>query len=181
MITLQKYYNGQLGPVSDLYEARYTDYAMYIQFKEKFWFDREVQYLNQLKGKPYCYELIDISNTDQMIVYKYQNSNLNHLLNEDRLDGIDYKTHVKDILTDLEQQGIRKINVYPHTFFMYDGQMKISDLYGCTTEFTSVPQETLGNIINDKERFKFVDGYLDCAATYKYTLDNSKNYWPEGL
>lgn len=181
MIALQKYHNGILGPVSDLYEARYSDYAMYVQFKEKFWFDREVQYFNELEGKPYCYELIDISHTDQLIVYKYQNSNLNHLLYEDRLTDVDYKSQVKTILTDLEQQGIKKINIYPHTFFMYNGQLKLSDLYGCTTQFTMIPQETLGDIINDQERFKFVNGYLDCAATYDYTLNNSKNYWPEEI
>lgn len=181
MKQLQKYFNGVLGPVSDLYEARYNNFAMYVQFKDKFWFDRELQYLSILDGKSYCYEPIDILHKDQLIVYKYQDSNLNHLIYEDRLPDIDYKAQVREILNDLESQGIQKINVYPHTFFMYDGELKISDLYGCTTKFTMIPQEMLGGIINDDKRFTFVEGYLDCEATYKYTLDNSTNYWPEEI
>jgi len=181
MKTLEKYYNGILGPVSALYEARYNDYCMFMQFKSKYWFDRELQYYNELKDKPYCYDLIDIDFTQLLITFKYEDKNLNHLINENRLDGLDYLTEVKLILKDLEKQGIKKINVYPHTFFVYDGKLKISDLYGCTTQQTLIPKDVLGNIINDEQRFTFIDGYLDCDATYKYTIENSEEYWPEKI
>jgi len=180
MKTLEKYYNGVLGPVSALYEARYNDYCMFIQFKDKFWFDREIQYYNELKGKPYCYKMLEVDKSQLLISYGYQ-KNLNHLIYENTPIEFDYKLEVKKILDDLEQQGIKKINIYPHTFFVEDGKLKISDLYGCTTKFTSIPQEMLGDIINDEQRFKFIDGYLDCEAAYDYTIKNSKNYWPEEI
>lgn len=179
MKLLEKYHNGVLGPVSDLYEARYSEYAMYTQFKDRFWFDRELQYHRELQHKNYCYEMIDVDVSSMLIVYKYESNNLNHLLYENKNIDIDYKKQVRDILADLQSEGIYKINIYPHTFFIQDGKIKISDLYGCTTKFTIVPQEMIGDIINDKERFKFVDGHLDCVATYNYTIENSTNYWPE--
>lgn len=176
----QKYFNGILGPASDLYEARYNEYAIYVQFKDRYWYDRELQYYIALKDKPYCYEMIEVHRDEMLIAYKYQDSNLNHLLHNNTIE-IDYKSQVKSILKDLESEGIKKINVYPHTFFMYDGQLKIMDLFGCTTENTIIPQHMLGEIINDEQRFHFTNGHLNCDATYKYTIDHSKNYWPEGL
>ena len=180
MKVLEKYYNGHLGPLSDLYEARYNEYCLFVQFKDEYWFNRELEYYSKLKNKSYCYELIDVVEKEKLIAYTYED-NLNHILYENRPLEFDYKKEVKNILTDLEQQGIYKVNVYPHTFFVKDGQLKISDLYGCTTDLTILPQEGLQSIVNNKDRFKFVDGFLDCKSTYKYTLEHSEDYWPEKL
>ena len=177
----QKYYNGILGPTSDLYEARYDDTSMIIQFNDRFWYDRELQYYIALKDKPYCYDMILVDRDEMTIGFKYRDANLNHILYENRDLEIDYKKEVHDILRDLESEGIKKINVYPHTFFMFDGQLKIMDLFGCTTEHTIIEENLLGGIINDENRFKFTNGYLDCSETYKYTLEHSLTYWPEGL
>jgi len=178
---LEKYKNGWPGPLSDLYEARHNDICIFMQFKDKYWFDREIEYYNKLKNKSYCYKMLEVDASKLLIVFAYGGNNLNHLIHNNIDIEIDYKKQVREILNDLEKDGIKKINVYPHTFFIQDGKLKISDLYGCTTQSTLMSQELLGTIINDKKRFPFVDGYLDCEATYNYTLEYSKNYWPEKI
>ena len=183
MKILEKYKNYDLvpGPVSDLYEARYDDSRIFVQFKDNFWFDRELEYYNILKDKTYCYELLDIDYSRLMVSFKYEDKNLSHLIYEKRIDESDYKQNVKDILCDLEKQGIMKINIYPWTFFIQNGKLKICDLYGCTTKSTLIPESYLKGVVNDTQRFPFMNGYLDCEATYNYTLEHSDNYWPEKI
>jgi len=181
MKILEKYFDGVLGPLSDLYEATYNDSCLFVQFKDRFWFDQELAYYNLLKDKPYCYELLDVDHSKLLMSFKHEGENLSHVMHENKPIELDYKNSVKEILCDLENEGIRKINIYPWTFFIQDGKLKTCDLYGCTTNSTLISEHRLTDIINDTQRFSFVDGYLDCQATYNYTLEHSDHYWPEKI
>jgi len=173
----QKYKDGILGPANAVYNGYYDDQYFYMQFSEQFWFERELQCLNLLVDKPYTPQIVHIDLTQKEITFEWGES-LNHAL-EHGTAPKDYKEQVKEILNDLVNSGVYKINTYPWTFYIVDDKIKVMDTYACTLEKEEIPYSLVENIINDSNRFIFKDNLLDVKATYQKTLEYEKEFWPE--
>lgn len=173
----QKYKNGILGPANVVYNGYYDDDKFYMNFLDKFWFEREVHGLYLIKNKDYAPNVLSVDSTKKQIIFQWGDS-LNHML-EHNTAPIDYKNQVKQILADLINNSIYKINVYPWTFFVLDNKVKIMDMYAYTTPQEEIPYNLLENIINNDDRFIFKNNMLDVKATYQKTLEYEKEFWPE--
>jgi len=173
----QKYKNGILGPANAVYNGFYDEKRFYMQFSDQFWFERELHGLDLIKDKEYAPQIIHIDFNNYEIVFTWGES-LNHAL-EHGTAPLDYKEQVKEILTDLVQNSIYKINSYPWTFFVVNNKVQVMDAYACTTTDEQIPYNLIENIINDSNRFIFKDGMLDVKATYQKTLEYEKEFWPE--
>lgn len=172
----QKYKNGILGPANAVYNAFYDDNYYYMQFNDRFWYDRELHGLSLIASKYYAPN-INIDESKLLITFDWGIS-LNHALEHNTAPD-DYKEQVTAILEDLVSNNIYKINAYPWTFFVIDGQVKLMDCYACTTLEDEIPFSLIEDIINDNNRFIFKDNMLDVKETYKKTLEYEKEFWPE--
>ena len=173
----QKYKDGILGPANAVYNAFYDDECYYMQFNDRFWYDRELHGLSLIAGKHYAPQNISTNNKERLITFNWGIS-LNHAL-EHNTAPVDYKEQVIAILDDLVNNNIYKINTYPWTFYVINNQVKLMDCYACTTTTEEIPFSLIENIINDSNRFIFKDNMLDVKATYKKTLEYEKEFWPE--
>ena len=173
----QKYKDGILGPANAVYNGYYDSDTFYMEFKDQFWFERELNCLELLQGKYYSPQLKHINIVDKQITFEWGES-LNHALEHGTAPS-NYKEQVKAILEDLVNSGIYKINTYPWTFFVIDDKIKVMDAYACTLTKEQIPYSLVENIINDSNRFIFKDNMLDVKATYQKTLEYEKEFWPE--
>jgi hypothetical protein len=176
----QKYsLNGYLCKSNAVYYAEHDDNTFFMNFLHPYFFSRELQGLSLVKNKDYCPEIISIDPKNLQITFKWYQSSLNHLLNNNSKLPIDWKEQIKFIVSDLENSGILKINCYPHTFYVKENKIHIMDLYACSFKKEIIKYEDFGYIINDFNRFKFVNGILDVESTYNYTIKNNCGFWPE--
>lgn len=149
------------------------------------WFEREKKYTEILKNKPYAPEITNIDIKNRTIEFKWFNKNLSKMIyNGELKDKDNWKQQIKDILADLLAQGIRKSNLYPHTFYMDDkNQIHIMDLYGCSSTVDRyAPKELLSSIVHDPNHPRFAKSVMgDVYDTFKlYDLTVKMNYgqWP---
>lgn len=165
------------------YNERYTDDLV------QFYFTREVDFLNRLKDKPYAPEVTNIDFENKEIIFKWYDSNLNRIMHEGNLDERlpNWKEQIKNIVNDLESQGIYKINLYPHTFYIdSNNNIRLYDLYGCVDiEEPRVEHRILDPIVTEanKQRFMLEDDqeWIDMLIVYRYSKQNNAGKWPENF
>lgn len=173
----QKYEDGKLCKANSVYDPLCNDKIFRMTFNNNLWFEREKYWLTRLSRKSYVPEIVKIDDKKLIIDFKWYNKSLNHLIHFNQYYNLN---DVKSVIKDLEENGIYKLNIFPHTFF-YDntGQIKTMDFYGCLSKNKNFSKNFIENIVNDKERFAFKKNYVDIIETYRRTKQKQLNYWPE--
>lgn len=180
MTPFKKYIDGNLCQATPIYDGYYNDEVFVMKFKESFWFNQEVRGLGLVSNKPYSPEVLSVNAISKEIIFKWYNSNLNHLFHFGTNIPTDWKQQVQSILNDLESLGLYKLNVYPHTFYVKNSKIHIMDLHACLCHDDRIEQSSIGSVINDKDRFKFNAGVLSIKDTYDYTIHHNIGNWPGG-
>lgn len=180
MIQFKKYVDGNLCQATPIYNGYYNDETFVMKFHDCFWFNQEVRGLGLVSNKPYSPEILSVDALSKEIKFKWYDTNLNHIFNFNRKLPADWKQQIKVILKDLENAGLYKLNIYPHTFYVKNDKIHIMDLHACLCYDDKIEQKSIENIINDKNRFMFDNGILNIKEAYNYTLENNVGNWPEG-
>lgn len=175
-----KYYQGIKGPATSVYKGYYTNSSFIMNFHDPFWFDLEIQNYNRLKNANFLPELIEIRKKELTIIFEYSDKNLNHLFYHNIFPS-NWYSQVLYIKKKLEENNFYKINFYPHTFFYKDNKLKIFDLFAIVNKMDKIPKNKIECIINDKDRFKFQNDFLDVCYTYNYTIQHNSGNWPRNL
>ena len=142
----------------------------------EYWFLREIKFLLKLRGKSYIPEVIDIAYDDRQIFFRWYDNKL--------LSTGNWREQITEIKTDLENEGIFKINLYPHTCYVNDdGQIHIMDMYGCTDiDSKWINTEYLKPLMLDKPHKRFTESITgtDCDTHKLYAITIQSNYakWP---
>lgn len=148
----------------------------------QFWFKREVKYLLLLRNKKYSPEILDIDYAGRKIKFRWYDKGLNYLIEKNEIESIpSWKDKIRAIVKDLEQQGIYKINMYPHTFYFDDkDEAHCMDMYGCAdSKSKHLDTRYLEPLINSNRFDKFiVNGNLDTHELYKETIKTNYANWP---
>lgn len=148
----------------------------------EFWFKREVKYLLLLRNKKYSPEILDIDYAGRKIKFRWYDKGLNYLIEKNEIESIpSWKDKIRAIVKDLEQQGIYKINMYPHTFYFDDkDEAHCMDMYGCAdSKSKHLDTRYLEPLINSNRFDKFiVNGNLDTHELYKETIKTNYANWP---
>ena len=100
----------------------------------KFFFEREVYFLNKIKDKPYAPTVVEINKDEQYILIEFPGETVNQIVYTERsLDEElpNWKEQLSFIIKDLYHSGYYKTSLYPHCFFIQDGKLKTFDFYGC--------------------------------------------------
>lgn len=175
-----KYYQGIKGPATSVYRGYYTDKLFIMNFDDPFWFNLEVENYNRLKDFDFIPNLVDVRNRDLTIIFEYSDTNLNHLFYHNIFPS-DWYNQVKSTKEDLQNNNFYKLNFYPHTFFYQGDVLKTFDVFAIVNPSDKIPEDKVSSIINDKDRFRFQNGYLDVEYAYNYTIKHNSGNWPRNI
>jgi hypothetical protein len=157
----------------------------YTEEMVTFLFNREVEFINRFKDKPWTPNYLDIDLKSKKIFFEWPGETFNRIVT----DGSNITTYCQDwedqlenIILDLYNEGCYKLTLYPHCFFNDNGIMKTFDFYACT-DITdryidvSLVQGMLG--IASPERFEkaIKDSKLDLKELFAQAL-NGYSMWP---
>lgn len=165
------------------YNSKYFfDRPDYTQSKMDFYFQNEIKFLKHLANETFCPEVIDIDIIKKRIFFKWYDTSLNYLINNN-LFKEQYTEQATTVLGRLEKLGIYKINFYPHTCYLCNGELKIHDFYGCVSSSTHyLPIEILEPVLSYLDRHKFktfeADGLVDMEKVYHFMLRSNPGQWP---
>ena len=100
-----------------------------------FFFERELVHLTKFQEFDWAAKLIDIDRNERKIFIEFTGETFNDILsNPDRsldLECPNWKEQIFKILQDIVSLGYYKMALYPHCFFLVNGQVKTFDFYSC--------------------------------------------------
>lgn len=180
MIEFKKYVDGMLCIATPIYKGLYDDKIFKMCFNEQSWFDAELRNINLLSSKYYAPNILNIDSSNKEITLDWKDAcNLNHAFHKANNIPNDWLEQVKSIISDLEKSKVYKLNLYPHTFYVVNDKIHLMDLHACVLHNDTILEQDISSVINDRQRFKFVNGILDIQHTYNYTIKNNVGNWPE--
>lgn len=173
-----KFVNGYACQATPLYDGYYDSNSFMMSYKDQFWFDLELRGIELLDNKDYAPEILSINKDKKTILFKWYDTNLNHMMHYNKPLPNNWTLQIKEILNDLEQLNIFKLNIYPHTFYLKNDKICIMDLYACLLKDDKITNTELDGVINNKDRFPIKDNILDINYAYNYTIKNNVGNWP---
>lgn len=163
---------------SNLFENKYYNEELCKEL-----FNRELLYYDMIKHKPYAPEIEDIDS--QKIYIRWYDQILSDMIYHKTIDQIPFwKEKVKEVVDDLENNNIYKVNLYPTTFYLDNkSNIRILDLYGCTdVNKKYISKDIILAITRGeyKERFESAKegAFYDTLKLYSNTKKVNYGNWP---
>ena len=117
--------------------------------------------------------------------FKWYDRSVSKMIHTGEISTVsNWQQQIKDILSDLLAENIRKSNLYPHTFYMdNNNRIRIMDLYGCSSaEDRYVSKELLKSILFDPNHPRFAQSLVgelyDTFKLYELTVKMNYGNWP---
>lgn len=155
----------------------------------KEFFQREVKYFTTFKDYSWAPTLIDIDEKKQQIFFEFPGYTCNNIIygKQDRLEeyASDWKSQIKEVLTDIVDAGYYKMTLYPHCFFFHNGKLKTFDFYACIERSNPyLSEETIKGLRGKESGFRFIealsDGIIDFDIFFKQSLKKHV-VWPDNV
>jgi hypothetical protein len=154
-----------------------------------FFFQREIYYLIQFQGMPWCPRLLEFYREKKQIFIEWNEKSLNHIIFEDNnLDELcpNWKDQMFNILQDIVGQGYYKMALYPHCFYLdKNNKIKTFDYYSCISSSNPyLARSKIEGMIGDNSFGRFdeatADGMVNFELFFKRTMSThlSKS-WPD--
>jgi hypothetical protein len=104
----------------------------------QFFFDKEVQFLEKFKYKPYAPEIISIDMDRKRIFFKWYGTTCNDIVyskGELADSSLDWQKQLTTIIEDIFIEGSYKLSLYPHCFYFDDNKkLRTFDFYACANK-----------------------------------------------
>lgn len=167
--------------------AQHNNYCNKILKTEtcEFFFQREIESLENFKLFDWCPTLIDVEYNNRKIYIEFSNNLINHLIQKNPQSIDYYQESAITVMKDLYKLDKGKISIHPQCFFLTtDGKIKTIDFFS-SFEFSQsrVDRNLVDDILshNSKLLFRnapFFDGLTyDLLEIYKFLLEN--DVWGE--
>lgn len=99
-----------------------------------FFFNRELKYLTVFANRSWAPKVLKINIEKQQIFFEWSGETCNQIVYTGRkIEDYcpDWKAQMLGILKDIIVSGYYKTSLYPHCYFISNGQLKTFDFYGC--------------------------------------------------
>lgn len=181
------------GNVMCMYWDHFSDYQNYKQrpaFNEEllsYFFDKEVKYLSEFQEFSAAPRILDIDYNKKKVFIEWKGETCNDIVFDDSRElnneCPEWKQQLSEIVTHIFDKGIYKTSLYPHCFFIDQGQLKTIDWYACFPKDNCLVDYGLlkgmtGN--NSSHRFEeaLVDNKVDFSLFFKRAIREHVK-WPE--
>lgn len=156
-----------------------------------FFFEREVKYLSKFQNKNWAVKIKEIDLKNRKIFIEWNSNTLHRIINDPLKDLSilcpDWKDQIFNILKDITDEGLYKMALYPHCFFLDNNNtIKTFDFYSCLeVKERFLPREKINGIIGKGSGMRFdeattEDNCIDFDIFFKNTLQNHLgNTWPD--
>lgn len=183
-------YEPLINPNKDIFKMNFNANTYFVNTNmtedlRQNWFSREINYIEKLKHKPYAPEINNIDHRNRTIEFKWYDRSVSKMIHTGEISTVsNWQQQIKDILSDLLAENIRKSNLYPHTFYMDNSnRIRIMDLYGCSSaEDRYVSKELLKSILFDPNHPRFAQSLVgelyDTFKLYELTVKMNYGNWP---
>jgi len=150
----------------------------YTQEVVEYFFNKEVEYASRFKDKPYSPDIVDIDYANKRIFYNWGTS-CNALLYGNKGDmPMHWREQVFNMLLDAYNNGVYKLTMYPHCFYVdYGDQLRTIDWYGCVEIADPfIEAKYMDGIIHDTAQSRLdetgdlVDGKYNMELMFKGSL-----------
>jgi hypothetical protein len=144
-----------------------------------FFFEREVKYLEIFQRCSWAPSVLDINSNTKTVTIEFNTETLNHIIMDSTrsLDQEcpDWKDQIWNILKEIDSMGYYKLALYPHCFFLKDGNIKTIDFYSCIEKDNCLMERNkLEGIIGKDSSGRFNDAtdgdYVNFQKFFKITL-----------
>jgi hypothetical protein len=157
----------------------------------KFFFDREVFYINKLQNFNFVPKVYEIDYTNQKIFIEFPGETLSQIVYGSRsIDNEcpDWKEQIYNILKTLRDAGYYKMALYPHCFFIDSNKrIKTIDYYSIIpANDIYINRSMIEPMIGKNGAYRFDrstnDGKINFREFLKITMTEHLNgMWPEDL
>ena len=153
----------------------------YTKEMVKFFFDREVKYINVFKDRPWAPKHIDIDLEEQKIFFSWAGETCNQIIYSGR-QLEDYCTNWKeqmfDILKDITDSGYYKTSLYPHCYYIDNGVLRTFDFYGCVeSNYPFVPLAHIKGMIGETSGPRFAASVKDDVLNIEILFKDALSTW----
>jgi hypothetical protein len=153
-----------------------------------YFFEREVANLETFKNYSWCPTVIDIKGK-QIFLDLGTNETLNHIVMDSTRnlnnECVNWKTQIRNIISDVNQAEYYKVTLYPHCFAIDKHTIKTIDFYGCVAfKDRMMPLEFISEMIGKDSVNRFAEATIgdkiDFEIFYNRLLEHHLfSYWPE--
>lgn len=153
----------------------------------KYFYDREKKYLRLFRDKKWAPDNIEFNDEEQSIFFDWPGYSCNHhIYIAKNLENVcpDWRTQLEEIVTDIVQSGVYKVTLYPHCFFVQNGQLKTMDFYGSVdVDFPYIDGKMLNGIISSASAHRFeeasTNGRVNFETVFKNGLKTHITLWSD--
>jgi hypothetical protein len=154
------------------------DRVGYTQDVVEYFFDKEIEYVNRFKNKSYSPIIVDIDYANKRIFYSWGTSCNALIYGNKGTMPTDWQDQVSNMLLDAYNNGVYKLTMYPHCFYVdTENQLRTIDWYGCVeVEDPFIEAKYMDGIIHSTAQFrldetgKLVDGKYNLGTMFKQSL-----------
>ena len=154
------------------------DRVGYTQDVVEYYFDKEIEYVNRFKDKSYSPIIVDIDYANKRIFYSWGTSCNALIYGNKGTMPTDWQDQVSNMLLDAYNNGVYKLTMYPHCFYVdTENQLRTIDWYGCVeVEDPFIEAKYMDGIIHSTAQFrldetgKLVDGKYNLGTMFKQSL-----------
>jgi len=108
------------------------DRVGYTQDVVEYFFAKEIEYMTKFKDKPYAPTILDIDYANKRIFYSWGTSCNELIYGNKGTMPMDWQAQVSNMLLDAYKDGVYKLTMYPHCFYVDShDQLHTIDWYGC--------------------------------------------------
>ena len=176
--------------VNNLYQRHEdAERPLYTEEVVDYFFNKEVEYAKRFNTKPYGSEIVEIDYANKRIFYKWGKS-CNELLYGDLGDmPMNWKEQVFNMLLDAYNEGVYKLTMYPHCFYVdYGDQLRTIDWYGCVeVADPKIDAKYMDGIIHETAKFRLeetgaiVDGKYNLETMYQRSMQEHVKWGEESM
>jgi hypothetical protein len=158
----------------------------YTKEMVKFFFDREVKYLDIVKDYPWCPTVYEINIEEQYIIVDWAEKTCNTIIYEnENLSSYctDWQQQLESIIKQLDELGYYKVTLYPHCFFVKNNVLKTFDFYGMIEKSNPyINIEDIKGLMGEASMNRFIesteDGKINLEVLTKKAMEKYI-YWPD--
>ena len=150
-------------------------------------YNTELSYLSKLQKYDWAPKLLEVE--EGRIFIEFSKPTINGIMYDIKVQQKppeDAVEQIFNICNDLKNEGIYKLSLYPHSFYVTGNKIKTIDFYSCIDMDDCVlPLSEIEPIIGGNSQHRFTEASnehtIDFSVFFKqYMLEHSHNYWVVG-